>query len=72
MRQGLNVCAMQILQLWKLNHENVVKMVGFRLEAKEKVVVFEYAPLGSLRDILLHGKFCGLTHVVPLCIRVTL
>lgn len=39
----------------RLKHENVVKLVGYCVDGPLRVLAFEYAPNGSLHDIL-HGK----------------
>lgn len=48
----------QIATLSKLNHKNLVNLVGYCNEDRTpftRMMVFEYAPNGSLHDHLIHG-----------------
>ncbi|XP_057804206.1 pto-interacting protein 1-like [Salvia miltiorrhiza] len=49
----------QISTVSRLKHENVVKLVGYCLDTGLKVLVYEFAPRGSLHDIL-HGRRQGM------------
>lgn len=40
----------------RLKHENVVELVGYCLDGNLRVLAFEFASMGSLRDILHGGK----------------
>ncbi|XP_020959404.1 probable protein kinase At2g41970 isoform X2 [Arachis ipaensis] len=39
----------------RLKHDNFVEMIGYCLEANNKILIYQYASLGSLHDIL-HGR----------------
>jgi len=39
----------------RLKHENVVELVGYCVDGSMRVLAYEFAPMGSLHDIL-HGK----------------
>ncbi|KAB1213762.1 Pto-interacting protein 1 [Morella rubra] len=45
----------QVSMVSRLKHENVVKLVGYCVDGPLRVLAFEYAPNGSLHDIL-HGR----------------
>lgn len=40
----------------RLNHENVVGLQGYCVDGGIRILAYEYAPNGSLHDIL-HGEF---------------
>ncbi|KAI3676659.1 hypothetical protein L1987_86271 [Smallanthus sonchifolius] len=46
----------QVSMFSRLKHDNVVQMLGFCVDGRRRLLAYEYAPKGSLRDIL-HGKF---------------
>lgn len=39
----------------RLKHENVVELVGYCIDGPLRLLAYEFAPNGSLHDIL-HGK----------------
>ncbi|GMN55042.1 hypothetical protein TIFTF001_024166 [Ficus carica] len=45
----------QISMVSRLEHENVIQLVGYCVDGPLRVLAYEYAPHGSLHDIL-HGK----------------
>ncbi|CAH8384938.1 unnamed protein product [Eruca vesicaria subsp. sativa] len=45
----------------RLNHKNLVKLLGFYDDAEERVLVYEYMPNGSLSDHLHNPRFEPLT-----------
>lgn len=50
-----DVSAVQVSMLSRVHHRNLVALIGYCHEAKERVVVYEYMPKGSLSDHL-HGR----------------
>ena len=49
---------LEILQLSvvsRLKHEHFLELIGYCLEADNRILVHEYATLGSLHDVL-HGR----------------
>ncbi|MED6182362.1 hypothetical protein PIB30_027730 [Stylosanthes scabra] len=47
--------AAQLSVVSRLKHDHFVEMIGYCLEANNKILVYQYASLGSLHDIL-HGR----------------
>ncbi|XP_057806131.1 pto-interacting protein 1 [Salvia miltiorrhiza] len=45
----------QVSMVSRLKHENVVQLLGYNVEGGLRVLAYEYAPNGSLHDIL-HGR----------------
>uniref|UniRef100_A0A2N9EIX5 non-specific serine/threonine protein kinase n=1 Tax=Fagus sylvatica TaxID=28930 RepID=A0A2N9EIX5_FAGSY len=45
----------QVSMVSRLKHENVVELVGYCVDGSLRVLAYEYAPNGSLHDIL-HGR----------------
>lgn len=43
----------------RLKHENVVELVGYCIDGPLRLLAYEYAPNGSLHDIL-HGKYISM------------
>ncbi|XP_047308246.1 pto-interacting protein 1-like [Impatiens glandulifera] len=47
----------QVSMAYMLKHENFVELLGYCVEGNERFLAYEFAPNGSLHDIL-HGKEC--------------
>ncbi|WOL11520.1 hypothetical protein Cni_G20283 [Canna indica] len=45
----------QVSTVSRLKHENFVEMLGYCVEGKLRLLAYEFAPMGSLHDVL-HGK----------------
>ncbi|XP_015898923.3 probable protein kinase At2g41970 [Ziziphus jujuba] len=50
-----NDFAAQLSTVSRLKHENFVELIGYCLESNNRILVYQYASLGSLHDIL-HGR----------------
>ncbi|XP_037471375.1 cysteine-rich receptor-like protein kinase 6, partial [Triticum dicoccoides] len=51
-RQGIEELKTELLLVAKLNHKNLVRLVGVCLEKREKILVYEYMPNRSLDTFL--------------------
>ncbi|KAD4385045.1 hypothetical protein E3N88_25213 [Mikania micrantha] len=56
--QGIREFVVEVLTLSMADHPNLVKLIGYCAEGEQRLLVYEYMPLGSLEDHL-HDK----THV---------
>ncbi|KAI3714964.1 hypothetical protein L6452_21927 [Arctium lappa] len=52
--QGIREFVVEVLTLSMADHPNLVKLIGYCAEAEQRLLVYEYMPLGSLEDHL-HG-----------------
>ena len=50
--QGLEELKNELVLVAKLHHKNLVRLVGFSLEAGERLLVYEYMPNKSLDTII--------------------
>lgn len=55
-RQGINELKNELVLVSKLQHKNLVRLVGVCVENQEKLLVYEYMPKRSL-DTILFGMF---------------
>lgn len=55
--QGIREFVVEVLFLSLADHPNLVKLIGCCAEGVQRLLVYEYMPLGSLEDHL-HGMFC--------------
>ncbi|KAK7404648.1 hypothetical protein VNO78_05603 [Psophocarpus tetragonolobus] len=51
--QGVREFVVEVLTLSLANHPNLVKLIGFCAEGEQRLLVYEYMPLGSLENNLL-------------------
>lgn len=63
--QGIREFMAEVLTLSNAEDPNLVKLIGYCAEGEQRLLVYEYMPLGSLEDHL-HGKISpassSLTH----------
>jgi hypothetical protein len=55
-RQGIEELRTELLSVAKLNHKNLVRLVGVCLEEREKILVYEYMPNRRL-DTFIFGEY---------------
>lgn len=46
---------LQLSVVSRLKHDNFVELIGYCLEADNRILVYQHASLGSLHDVL-HGR----------------
>ena len=61
--QGLGELKTEVGLVAKLQHRNLVRLLGYCLQAEEQIVVYEYLPNKSL-DIFLFGTFQNLAPLI--------
>ncbi|KAI7747521.1 hypothetical protein M8C21_016723 [Ambrosia artemisiifolia] len=54
--QGIREFVVEVLTLGMADHPNLVKLIGYCAEGEQRLLVYEYMPLGSLEDHL-HGCY---------------
>lgn len=52
--QGIREFVVEVMTLSMANHPNLVNLIGYCAEGDQRLLVYEYMPLGSLEDHL-HG-----------------
>jgi serine/threonine protein kinase len=57
--QGNREFLVEVLMLSLLHHDNLVNLIGYCADGDQRLLVYEFMPLGSLEDHL-HGKFTSL------------
>jgi serine/threonine protein kinase len=58
--QGNREFLVEVLMLSLLSHPNLVRLVGYCADGNQRLLVYEYMPLGSLDKHLL-GNFLSIT-----------
>ncbi|VVB14240.1 unnamed protein product [Arabis nemorensis] len=56
--QGEREFIVEVLMLSLLRHENLVRLIGYCAEGDQRLLVYEYMPLGSVEDHM-HNKKCS-------------
>ena len=51
----LHLGVMQLSAVSRLKHEHFVELTGYCLDANNRILVYQFAVMGSLHDVL-HGK----------------
>lgn len=51
--QGNREFLVEVLMLSLLHHQNLVNLIGYCADGDQRLLVYEYMPLGSLEDHLL-------------------
>ena len=54
--QGNREFLVEVLMLSLLHHTNLVNLIGYCADGDQRLLVYEFMPLGSLEDHL-HGSF---------------
>jgi hypothetical protein len=60
--QGNREFLVEVLMLSLLHHDNLVNLIGYCADGDQRLLVYEFMPLGSLEDHL-HGKFTSLINI---------
>lgn len=67
--QGNKEFLVEVLMLSLLHHQNLVNLVGYCADGDQRLLVYEYMPLGSLEDHL-HGNTVPFFYILVFCILV--
>lgn len=60
--QGNREFLVEVLMLSLLHHDNLVNLIGYCADGDQRLLVYEFMPLGSLEDHL-HGKFATIINI---------
>lgn len=63
--QGNREFLVEVLMLSLLHHPNLVNLIGYCADGDQRLLVYEFMPLGSLEDHL-HGK---ITSIFCFCVE---
>lgn len=55
--QGFQEFIMEVLMLSLLHHPNLVTLIGYCTDGDQRLLVYEYMPMGSLEDHLFGNIF---------------
>ena len=71
--QGNREFLVEVLMLSLLHHQNLVNLIGYCADGDQRLLVYEYMPMGSLDDHLLGTKmhFLCSKHLYVLIYHIT-